>query len=94
MKIKDALDEHGRKYALALTAIRFFAVVVLCAIAKASVPGLDDLDLPIVAGAAGGVGALVAVYSGSNAWKAQADAKIAEATGESPYVDEDLETAD
>jgi hypothetical protein len=79
-KPKETLDEFGRKFYLARTSIRFFGFVIAAAFAQSAIPGLEDLNLTIIAGAAGGVGALVAVYSGANAWAKQAEARIYEST--------------
>lgn len=72
------LDEKGRKYFLTIVAIPFFVVVILSAYLSSLIGALNDLDLPIIAGAAAGVAGLSAVYSGANAWAKQSEAKIAE----------------
>jgi phosphatidylserine decarboxylase len=72
-------DENNRKFSLAKVAIFFFAMVVVSAYMQASIKMFHDLDLPIIAGAAAGVAALVGAYAGANAWSKQAEARTEEA---------------
>jgi hypothetical protein len=84
------LEEHGRKFFVAMLAVVFQIVVIVSTYAKALVGSLANLDLVYIAGAAAGVAGLAGLYAGANAWAKQAEARIYESNTRV----EDLDLAD
>jgi hypothetical protein len=74
------LEEHGRKFFIAILAVVFQIVVIVSTYAKALVENLASLELVYIAGAAAGVAGLAGLYAGANAWAKQAEARIYEST--------------
>lgn len=71
-----SLDDHGRKFTVVKLAVYFQGLVVASAYLAALIAGLDDLNLVIIASAAGAVAGLAAAYAGANAWHRQAEARV------------------